>query len=385
MKLNNNQKAFIDLVRAGLWEKDARLFPFGKVDYGEVMRFAEEQSVSGLVAAGLEHVADTKVSKEDILQFVGQALLLEQRNIAMNQFVAKLINQLRDEDIYTLLVKGQGIAQCYERPLWRACGDVDLFLSEDNYKKAFKCLSGIASFVDHENPYNQHIEMTIIESQFAPTNLDKSEGWTVELHGTLRSGLWRSLEKELDQIQKDVFYGGYVRSWANGQTQVFLPRADEDVFYVFSHILQHFFFEGIGLRQICDWCRLLWTYKDSLNYGLLESRIKRSGVMSEWKAFASFSVDWLGMPEEAIPSYSPDKKWKRKAERIMFFVMECGNFGHNRNYSYYEKYPYLVYKIISLWRHMTDTFRYMAIFPIDSIKVMWCKLKMGMQRIVKGN
>lgn len=44
-----------------------------------------------------------------------------------------------------------------------------------------------------------------------------------------------------------------------------MPRAEEDVVYVFAHILQHFFKGGIGLRQICDWCRLLYTYRDSLN------------------------------------------------------------------------------------------------------------------------
>ena len=42
-------------------------------------------------------------------------------------------------------------------------------------------------------------------------------------------------------IQNDIFYCGNVRSWMNGNTQVFLPKADEDVVYVFAHILQHFY------------------------------------------------------------------------------------------------------------------------------------------------
>lgn len=49
----NNQKAFLALVRSGLWEAEAQILPFGKVDYKEVARFAEEQSVVGLVTAGL--------------------------------------------------------------------------------------------------------------------------------------------------------------------------------------------------------------------------------------------------------------------------------------------------------------------------------------------
>ena len=55
--------------------------------------------------------------------YIGQTLQIEQRNRAINEFVARLIGELRKADVYTLLVKEQGIAQCYERPLWRACGD----------------------------------------------------------------------------------------------------------------------------------------------------------------------------------------------------------------------------------------------------------------------
>lgn len=83
-------------------------------------RLAEEQSVVGLVSAGIEHIVDVRVPQEVALTFAGSALQLEQRNKAMNQFIGVLIEKLRAADIYTLLVKGQGVAQCYERPLWRA-------------------------------------------------------------------------------------------------------------------------------------------------------------------------------------------------------------------------------------------------------------------------
>ncbi len=358
-------------MKAGLWETEVRFASYGEISYSPLLNTATEQSVAGLVSAGLEHVADVKVPQTDALQFAGQTLQLEQRNKAMNAFVASLIERLRAEDVYTILVKGQGIAQCYERPLWRACGDVDLFLSEDNYKKALQILSPLATSIEEENEYNKHLAMTI-------------DGWSVELHGTVRSGLWQSLDRGLDKAQNAVFYEGKVRSWMNGRTQVFLPAADEDVVFVFAHILQHFFKEGIGFRQICDWCRLLWTYKDSLNHKLLESRIKSMGVMTEWKAFAALAVDYLGMPVEAMPFYSDDKKWKRKAVRVMEFVLETGNFGHNRDYSYRNKYPYIIYKAISFWKHLKDGAFFFSIFPLDSIKVTWRRMVVGVSVVLQG-
>jgi len=142
---SNNQQAFFALVRAGLWEKDVQLLPYGEVDYSEIMRLAQQQAIVGLVAAGLEHVAEVKVPQAWALQFAGQTIQLEQRNVAMNQLIADLVAKMRNANIYTLLVKGQGIAQSYERPQWRASGDIDFFLSEDNYQKAKAYLASLSS------------------------------------------------------------------------------------------------------------------------------------------------------------------------------------------------------------------------------------------------
>lgn len=368
--MNKNQQVLLELVRAGLWRREVQLLPSDNMDFTQIYRLAQEQSLLGIVLAGLEF-SSVKPPQVLLLQWIGEVQVLEQQNKAMNLFIEKLFEVLRNADIYALLVKGQGIAQCYEKPLWRSCGDVDLFLSEDNYRKAVQVLRPVAFSIDEENEYNKHLAMTI-------------DGWSVELHGTLHSGLWRSLDRAIDDVQNDVFYGGRVRSWMNGRTQVFLPAADEDVVFVFAHILQHFYKEGIGLRQICDWCRLLWTYKDSLNRKLLETRIKSMGVMTEWKAFAALAVEYLGMPMEAMPFYSDDKKWKRMAVRVMEFVLETGNFGHNRDYSYQKKYPYIIYKAISFWKHLKDGALFFSIFPLDSIKVTWRRMAVGVSVVLQG-
>ena len=75
MELLNNQKAFLVLVRAGLWENEVQLLTCGKIDYKVIRKLAEEQSLVGIVAAGLEHVVDIKIPQEDILTFAGGALL----------------------------------------------------------------------------------------------------------------------------------------------------------------------------------------------------------------------------------------------------------------------------------------------------------------------
>lgn len=356
MRKDNTIEVFFALVRGGLWEAEVQLASYGDVDYTEVMRLAQEQAVVGLVAAGLEHVTDVKVPQVWSLQFAGQTLKLEQRNKAMNQFIADLVAKMREADIYTLLVKGQGIAQCYERPNWRCSGDIDLLLDNDNYDKAKAYMLSHSSSHQKEIIKDKHFEFSLNQ-------------WNVEIHGDLPSLISKKIDDALRDIQDETFRYKNVRKWEYGEVIIHIPEPNNDIIFVFTHILKHFFRGGIGVRQICDWCRLLWAYKTDYNIALLDNRLKKMGLTSEWKAFASFAVKYLNMPVDAMPLYSTESKWWKKADRILSFIIETGNFGHNRDNSYYLKYPLLVKKAISLSRHNRDIFKYLSIFPKDALRI----------------
>ena len=369
--VNNNQQAFFELLRAGLWEKAARLFPFDGVDYVRVNRLAQEQSVVGLVAAGLEHVQDVKVPRDVALSFAGATLQFEHRNQAMNEFVAGLIERLKAAGVEALLVKGQGIAQCYERPSWRSAGDVDLLLDDAGYEKAKKLLLPLATRVESEFTFMKHVGMTL-------------DGWVVELHGTLHSRLSRRIDNEIDKVQESAGSNCEFRVWYNGDTEVYLPAPDADVFFVFTHFLHHFFLEGLGLRQICDWCRLLWTFVGEIDVRLLERRLFDARLMSEWRAFAALAVDWLWMPAEAMPLYCGDIRWSRKGDRILADVLRKGNFGRNERGSSDLQRAYLVRKFVSAWRHLGELLRHFFIFPCDSVRFFGRVLCTGVDAAWRG-
>ena len=369
--LDNNTQAFLALVRAGLWEQDIQLLPNQDIEWQEVYRLAAEQSVLGLVLAGLEH-SDVKPPKELLLQWIGEVQQIEQRNKAMNKFVAELIDSLRKEDIYCLLVKGQGIAQCYERPLWRASGDIDLLLNGSNFYRAkdfYNSMTGVPSAVSNKNEIRKHLEYII-------------DSWLVELHGTLHTNLSKGIDSEIDNIQEGVFANNDVREWRNEDTSIFIPSPNNDIIFVFSHILQHFFNGGIGLRQISDLSRLLWTFRDSIDSKLLEQRLLKMRLVTEWKAFGNMMVNTLGLPVESLPIF--DTKYKKKGDYILSYVLATGNFGHNKDYSYFSKYPILVRKSITLWRYVKDSNRIWRIFPIDSIKFLLRFMVDGIKSLIKG-
>lgn len=389
---DNIGSVFFELLRTGLWgngNPDIRID--GTTDWNYIYRLAQEQSVQGIVLRGIEELKaknkELNVPQVLLLQWIGEVQIIEQRNKEMNSFISELIEKLRNEDIYAILIKGQGVAQCYKKPLWRSSGDVDLLLSKDNYERAKAFILPKGVLTEPEEAGKKHLAMQV-------------EQWAVELHGTLRVGLSKRVDRMLDNVQYDVFHRGEVRSVTfdvndNRTTksfksvQVFLPAENEDVVYVFAHILQHFYKGGIGLRQICDWCRLLYTYRDSLNYGLLEQRIKRAGLMSEWKAFYNLASRYLGMPDYGEELMVHDSRFDKKADRIMDFILKSGNMGHNRGSWLMEDdswltRQYVVRKAFSMFRRIGDLINHARIFPLDSLRFFPRIMFNGLRSAVRG-
>lgn len=386
--LNKNRQCFVELLKAGLWgdlrsvQEYKGFMVQDSVDWNKVYQLAQEQSVQGIVLRGIEELKaeglELSVPRVLLLQWIGEVRVIEQQNKDMNAFVAELFGRLREAGINALLVKGQGIAQCYEKPLWRMSGDVDLLLDAENYEKAKALLLPLTSDVEPEFVFLKHLGMTI-------------SGWTVELHGSLRPRLTKKIDGMVEALQKEVHDGGKVRlaefgSPNGSKVQVALPAPDEDVLFVFCHILQHFYYEGVGLRQICDWCRLLYTYRDSLDHGLLESRIRKAGLMTEWKAFGAMAVKYLGMNPEDVPflgtmfnvasrpiagAKDNDSRLDRKADWIMEFILEVGNFGHSREHATGQSF--LKDKLFTLRRRTVDSARHFMIFPKNAFRI-WLSL-----------
>lgn len=61
--------------------------------------------------------------------------------------------------------------------------------------------------------------------------------------------------------------------------------------------------------------------------------------MTVWTAFGAYAVVYLGMPVDAMPFYSDEKRWKRKAKHINKFILNVGNMRHNRDIIYHSNYP----------------------------------------------
>lgn len=376
-----NVKAFLALIAAGLWGNSRfwKGLQREEVDWEAVYQIAQEQKLVGLMASAFDGCEDKGLGFEiqDVFDrqqgktFAKKVYSIEQFNLKMNKFIGEVVRKLESEGLHPVLLKGQGIAQAYRFSLRRNCGDVDLLIAAREFEVARKILVPRASRVIGDNSKDPHVAMYL--SRFI-----------LELHGSLHVFLTKSQDALLDAMTDKMFSDRDFRVWDNEGTAVNLPSVNVDAVYVFCHILQHLFREGVGLRQVCDLCRLLYVYRDEIDMDLLLSRILEMKLQTEWKAFAALMVDWLGMPVECIPMYDASKKYSRKARRILSYMLSTGNMGKNRDVSYKKKYPYLIKKLISMRLIFGRAVRLGRIFPMSVFKVSVKGLTAGVGDLAEG-
>lgn len=121
--------ALLVLLRSGLWERepdDLGCFPLSDESWGRLYRLARQQTVTGVVFRGLQHLPDELLPPGPLLlRWAAEVDAIERRNRAVDAAVAELCSKFRANGLEPVLQKGQGVALCYADPALRESGDID--------------------------------------------------------------------------------------------------------------------------------------------------------------------------------------------------------------------------------------------------------------------
>lgn len=353
-----DELCFFALLRAGLWDREVDISLFKhSVDWNLIMEHGRKQTVLGVIADGIEKLPHELLPPLAVRRKLQQNLLLiRQGHIRLNNVLTEVWKKLTDAGICPVLLKGQGMAQNYIYPEQRQCGDIDLYVGEEQYDAACRLMESYGKVDGYESE-------TFLHRHF------HRNGITVEIHRIAAYMSEPSSNKYFQELTckylKDRRCGfGKLRG-----TAISLPPANFDAIFIFYHFVRHFVHGGIGLRQICDWMLCLHVRKEEIDKESVLREIRILGLERFWRLFGCVAVDYLGLPKEEFPGYvSVDRKKVMRAVQVIF---EAGNFGH---YFYdTSKRPETYYrgKLFAFYYH----FRWMVrIFPFDP----WLLLRVGM-------
>ena len=359
---------FYQLVRVSIGTAGCLSRTPNESEWGELYAMAKKQSLVGVCFAGVQQLYNDNAKDDDnrnrsntsnlselqYLTWLGMAAKIQQRNEIVNRQCVDLQKRLSADGMRSCILKGQGVAQLYGSLAGlRQSGDIDIWV-EGGYKKVASWLKTVESECDFDD-HHAHLHVfgdTDVEVHFTPYTLR---------HQILNRRLQRWFASQADaQFSNSI-------SMKDGELCV--PTAEFNLVYQLCHVYNHFFTEGVGLRQLMDYYFVLRTSYDNTSTGSAQAEnenvvrvvqdfgLERFAAALLWVVGYVFEGKNLGTSETIETFQTLGFKPNEKDGRFLLEeVMKSGNFGKTdeRNRGLYDntwnRFWVVHMKTFRLWR-----------------------------------
>lgn len=336
LEISAAESQMLALLKAALWQTpvESDALEWEHADWDTVAVKAIQQTVAPLVMqAALELPGDCLPPKDWCLKAYSLIERNRRTHLLVDGCLAQVVACLREAGIVSVLLKGQACASVYPDPALRQCGDIDLYVGQEQYYNAYRAVerSGLrcdAVFDKDAKHYTCSLRGVQIELHRMAGKLQSADAnrffqeWSSECLGSADSVI--EVEGE----------------------RVVVPSPLFGVTFVFMHLYLHFLNGGIGLRHVCDWMMLLHDYHGEIDTTELASILRSLGILRGWQMFMSMAVRYLGMQQNECLLYTP--KYDANSARILDTILKEGNFGRSVRWSVRRAEGYFPRKIHSM-------------------------------------
>lgn len=333
-------------LRCALENKPAPVEVLKNLDWKELELFAAKQAIVGVIYEGVKLCrlqSPDLVEKKELMKWF-YAMEKKRRSFeVINQRIVELSKMFEQAGFRSCILKGQGLALMYPVVESRIVGDIDIWVEGE--RKA------ITDFVQSKTPGTfvqyHHIDFPIfkdivVEVHYLPSQMANP------LHN-------RRLQKYYKSKQAEQF--------ANLNPglgdHVCTPTKSFNAVFLLSHMMRHFFNEGIGLRQFVDYYYLL-------KQGFSDAEKREFCVTVKYLGMRRFAsaVMWivenvLGLDQQYVLIPSNEKAGRFLAEESL----ETGNFGYMDSRYTFRKHGALAAGLTDIYRD----FLMARMFPSEAL------------------
>lgn len=223
-----------------------------ETNWEAMLAVAKKQSLAGIIYYGIGKLPkEQRPEKKILLKWYALAEKIKERNKTLNKLAIKLVEQYKADGFQLCLLKGQGNALMYPEPVMRNPGDIDLWMKpaggKCNIEATRKAVNDYVK-AHYKNPELRyyHAEYVVdkipVEAHYMPSIMNNP---------MYNKRLQRWFSERMDaQCQ-------HVVALPDGVGQIPVPTFEFNVVFQLSHMMHHYFDEGIGLRQMMDYYYLL--------------------------------------------------------------------------------------------------------------------------------
>lgn len=303
--IDNNQSALLTLIKNALWVRQAEV---ATIDFESVEKMAKEQGVLWMLYLGAKKTPN-QIPPESLRSwraFLHSSVL---RNEQINAVQSQLLHWLDEKGIQTVVLKGTSCSRYYPYPEARSLGDIDVLINIKDYKAVDQYLKQ-QGYTSSKEAHDFHVgyygKDAVIEVHFAGTSLPQnncSKKITEEMN--------RFIEARQTVFINDMEFPALSDS--------------HQALMLLLHMERHMLEDGIGLRQLCDWCAFV-KGEDS---GHWENRtlnlLGECGLLVYAKVLTKACVKYLGLSREC--AHWCEDVDESLADAMIMEVFRGGNMG----------------------------------------------------------
>ncbi|MBR5206439.1 MAG: nucleotidyltransferase family protein [Alistipes sp.] len=311
---------------------------------------SRKQAIVGVLSRAIEALpADKRPPREIVLKWLVATENIKQRNSHLNSVAAQVDALFQTNGHRCSILKGQGIAQLYPQPELRTSGDIDVWVDG---KRA-----DIVSFVRERCKSSHEVYHHIdglrvngveIETHFTPSYMSNP-------FANRRLQSWIRKESSL-QFEHSVDIAG---------GRIHVPTLAFNRVFILHHIYRHFFYEGIGLRQMMD---LYYVLKQGFSKAEKAETVgiyRRLNLLGFAGACIYVLHTLFGL-EEKFHIVAPNKKF---GEVLLSEILVGGNFGQAITYNLGPES-----KFERGWRIMLRSMRFLQYAPLEVVWMPYFKV-----------
>lgn len=349
MSVRELEHKYIDFVKSVL--SPDRPFPklCGDDEWMGLFSFCQKQTITGIVFDSLQRYYETvgkSIPSVLTLEWYAQAAQIRQRNLLINKRCGEVSAFFKDSGLQSCILKGQGNATMYPNPLLRMPGDIDIWV--EGTRKEIKQV--VFNKVGKTFEITHHIAFPLFEDADVEVHFTPGDMCNPFNDRILQKYY---LDNRAEQMDNSINLEG-------ADTQVCIPLKGFNAIFELSHIMYHFFIEGVGLRHFMDYYYLLlqgFSSEERMEY---EKQINRLGMTSFAESVMWIEKEVLGLDDEylLLPTY------EKGGKLILEEVIATGNMGH-----YDTRYPFRKRGIFA--RGMVDAYRSLQLARVFPSEGLW--------------
>lgn len=314
-------------------------------DWRAMFQIAKKHAITGFIGSALKNIGGDVLIEKDatsqdaftdlIMDWMGEVVKIARRNQKVNRDVIEVFGKLERQGMECCLLKGQGNALMYPDSNTRTSGDIDVWVRFKDSVNTDANIRKIIRKVKDVHPNSKAVYHHI--------DIPDVNGTPVEAHYRpqfLFSYRHNQHLQEYFYEWADVQFNNKVR-FANSEISV--PTPEFNIVFQLSHIYNHLFHEGIGLRQMIDFFYVLKVSNSPLSDARGSNGLRKDyvnlfnhvGLYHIACAIMWILITRLGMPIEWL-LVEPDEQ---RGKFVLNEIMQGGNFGKSDERYHFSNNP----------------------------------------------